>query len=161
MRITNAHREKIVNALTQNVNESYKEQVNNLRQKAYDKARELIPLEILKGREDHPEFFSSTDNARAEDSHQNVSFPAGLYLPHPARHPDVPSIAGEINQADSDHRTLRRKVRAALKPFTTFKKLEEGWPEAAEALGNPHKDAAALVDLDQVNKIREMLKQDK
>lgn len=157
MRITNAHREKIVNALTATQEKVKKDHVLELRQKAYDLARMALPAGILKAYENHHEFFHSTRRVQAVGLCQYVSFPEGKYLPNPARHPDVPAIAGDITLLQNDHRALRRKVKAALAPFTTFKKLQEGWPEAAAILPDHKKAVTALVDLEQVNKIRKLL----
>jgi len=158
MRITNAHKDKIVNALTQDVEKIYKEQILTLRQKAYDKAKGDIPPEIMKAYEEHRDFFCSVQRVRAPGTFQDVYFPEGLSLPSPVRHPDVPAIAGDIQHLKDDYVKIRGQVRAALAPFTTFKKLKDGWPEAAEVLPDPSKEITALVDLDHVNKIREMLK---
>jgi len=159
MRITNAHKEKIVNALTAPQEKTYAEQAQKLRHMAYKKARFTIPGVILGAYENHREFFNPTTGVRAKDSFQRIDFPKGLSLPGPARHPDVSTIARDIAQLQEENYALRRKVRVALAPFTTYKKLKEGWPEAAEVLPDPKKAVTALVDLEQVNKIRAMLNQ--
>jgi len=157
-RVTNNIAEMIVNQMSI----SKTKEIDSLQRKMLDKIREefkkKIPKSVLKEYEKHPEYFGLSLYVNVSSSSGKFNS-KGFYLsgiPSPQQSSMYLSFLEDVElekeigvmydgyrEAVKDHQKMGINLYTAVKSFTTFKKLEEGFPEAYKAIPKDVRDGAS------------------